>query len=207
MKKRTLPQLEEDMKYYELLVDRVSKQFKIENHDMAFFSREDKKMLHYDDLVTMDIGKRFDLIKNSKYLKGLDGKDKDVYKAMIVLYMMGFKELSLAIRKMAVNYHISNEYGEKIAELKQQIKQRKINSKGGHGRTSCHKETALKIAGDTWGSFPNASMESLSVKIHEYLSKKYRGVPQPGTIKSWLKLSKLNPDCSPKIRDYELVIK
>ncbi|EOV0901282.1 hypothetical protein ACOGYV_001234 [Edwardsiella piscicida] len=207
MKKNTLKILEEELNANESFIDYISKAIKIENYDSEFFCEANKKRINYDELMAMDAARRLEIISDPGFLDGVIPREDGLYRSMIILYIMGFKELSFSVFKMEMEHYTVIPAYEKIADIKRQIEQRKINSKGGKGRTSCHKVSALKIALDTWEKIPGASMESLSVKIHEYLNNKYRGVPQPGTIKSWLKSSGLNPCQSPKIRDYELVIK
>ncbi|EEJ3565015.1 hypothetical protein AA437_001535 [Salmonella enterica subsp. enterica] len=211
MKKKTIKQLEDDLKYFESFIKECGDAVDIERYTMAFYSRENEKDLSYEDIQSLSLDKRYEmcmnLISDVDFFNSSDAESNNVHKAIRVLYVMGFRELASTVHKMAVEYSFSEHYKEKIADIKHQIKQRKINSKGGKGRTSCHKDTALKIAADTWGNVPGASMESLSRKIHEYLNKKHRGIPEPGTIKTWLKNSGLNPDYTPKTKDYDLVVK
>ena len=211
MKKKTIKQLEGDLKYFESFIKECGDSVDIERYTMAFCSRENEKDLSYEDIQNLSLDKRYEmcmnLIGNVDFFNSSDAESNNIHKAIRVLYVMGFRELASIVHKMAVEYSISEHYKEKIADIKHQIKQRKINSKGGKGRTSEHKDAALKIASDTWEAIPNASMESLSRKIHEYLNKKYRGLPEPGTMKTWLRESGLNPEQLPKTKDYDLVVK
>ncbi|MCX8959449.1 hypothetical protein [Erwinia psidii] len=211
MKKKTIKQLEDDLKYYEEFIKKCGDVIDIEQYTISSFSSTSKKSLSYEDIQGMALEKRYEicmkLISDSDFSSGSDKESENIHKAIMILYGMGFRELSATVNKIAVDYFVSKSYSEKIAGIKHQIKQRKINSKGGKARTSIHKDGALKIAADTWAEFPGASMESLSRKIYEYLNGKYRGIPEPGTIKTWLKNSGLNPEHSPKIKNYDLVVK
>ena len=210
-KKKTLKQLEGDLEYIESFVEKCKYIVDVEKFSIAFYSSESKKPISFEDIQTMPLDTRYGMclkhINDSDFFDGSDKEHENIHKAIRALYIMGFRDLSAAVHKMALVYSISEHYKGDVADIKHQIKQKKITSKGGKGRTSCHKDTALKIAADTWGNVPHASMESLSFKIYEYLNRNYRGVPVPGTIKEWLKASGLNPEQSPKVRDYELVVK
>lgn len=211
MKNKTLKQLEDDLEYIESFIEKCNNLVDVENFSMAFRSNESKGFMSFEDIQAIPLNTRYAMclkcVNDSDFFNGKHKEYEDIHKAIRALYIMGFRELSATVHKMAISSSILKCYEEELADIKHQIKQKKITSKGGKGRTSRHKDTALKIAADTWGNVPNASMESLSVKIYEYLNQKYRGVPVPGTIKVWLKESGLNPNQSPKVKDYEVVVK
>ena len=211
MKNKTLKQLEDDLEYIESFIEKCNNLVDVENFSMAFRSNESKEFMSFEDIQAIPLNTRYGMclkyVNDSDFFNGKHKESEDIHKAIRVLYIMGFRDLSAAVHKMAISSSVLKCYEEELADIKHQIKQKKITSKGGKGRTSRHKDTALKIAADTWGNVPNASMESLSVKIYEYLNQKYRDVPVPGTIKVWLKESGLNPNQSPKVKDYEVVVK
>lgn len=211
MKKKTLKQLEGDLEHIESIIKKSEDIVDAERFSIAFCSSESKKPISFEDIQSMPLDTRYGMclkhINDSDFFDGSNKEREVIHKAIRALYIMGFRDLSAAVHKMAIVYSISEHYKGDVADIKHQIKQKEITSKGGRGRTSCHKDAALKIAADTWGNVPCASMESLSFKIHEHLNRNYRGVPVPGTIKAWLKASGLNPEQSPKVKDYELVVK
>ncbi len=79
-------------------------------------------------------------------------------------------------------------------------------SKAKKGKTNRHHDSALRIAMDTWGEYPNASLAGMTEEIHAYLRSKWNDTPTAETIKSWLKKSNLYPDAKPKNRDFKLII-
>lgn len=211
MKKKTIKQLEEELKCFDVFVETCSEWLEPDNYRMKYYSREIGEDISCEDVLSMPLDKRYEiaseLANNNSFEEVSIHGHGDAYKATRILYILGFKDLALFVNKRMIEYIISEQFRDKAENIKHQIKQKQINSKGGKGRTSKHKDEALKIASDTWTVIPNASMESLSRKIHEYLNKKYRGLPEPGTMKTWLKESGLNPEQSPKTKDYDLVIK
>lgn len=130
----------------------------------------------------------------------------DMLKASAVLEIMGFERLSRQMRK---------RYGEMLVEtlmggLRQLEHAKKVISedrrKARKGKTNRHRITALKIASDTWGKYPNASLAGLSEDIYFHLKKLWKDVPVVGTVEKWLKESGLNPDVRPKNRNFELIL-
>ncbi|HHR8283751.1 TPA: hypothetical protein ACS9WW_003715 [Salmonella enterica subsp. enterica serovar Muenchen] len=79
-------------------------------------------------------------------------------------------------------------------------------SKAKKGKTNRHHDNALKIAMDTWGKYPNASLAGMVEEIHAHLRSKWNDTPTAETIKSWLKKSNMNPDATTKNRNFKLVI-
>lgn len=208
-KKRTIKQLEEDLAYYKSFIDKCVDACDENNYSMAF-SMKDKPSVTYEDIQELPLEERYEwaneLINDKVFFDGRDGKGENIHKAKRVLYLLGFRELAAAVSKMSIDYSVSKQYQPKIESIQAQIKQKKITSKGGKNRTSHYKDIALKIAGDTWMCTPGASMETLAKKIHDHLNKKRTDIPEPSTIKTWLKKSGLNPNISPKVQKYELVI-
>ncbi|HAT3724588.1 hypothetical protein [Citrobacter amalonaticus] len=209
MKKRTLEQLEDDLFYYESFLKEYMSV--IEGHGkpeftMSFGKHGERKLISYEEMQSYALDERYELAKKIQTDAFWCDED-DTIKAIRVLYVLGFRDLAFAVHKVSAEHAINKDFSDKINEIKRQVSLKKVNSKGGKNRTSRHKNTALQIASATWGKVPRASMESLSRKIYEHLSKKYRDTPEPGTIKTWLRASGLNPDQLPKIKDYELVIK
>lgn len=144
-----------------------------------------------------EMANEFD-IKNS----GVQG----LIKSAAVLEIMGFERLAKQMRKL---------YAESLAELfmsgvradefaKQVIS--KDRSNAGKGNTSRHKETALKIAKDTWDKYPNASQNGMAEELFSYFRGKWKDNPGTKAITGWLAASGMNPDCKPKNRKFELVI-
>lgn len=210
-KKVTLKQLEERLVYLQSFIKDCVGSINTDDYHMAFFSKSKGKQISYEEIQEFSIEERYSmavsLINDKDFFNGREGSGENIHKAGRVLYMLGFRELAADVNKLAANYYVSKGYQDEIEEIKHQIKQKKINSKGGKGRTSCHKDAALKIAADTWETTPGASMASLSVKIHAHINKKYRGIPEPDTIKEWLSKSGMNPNVTPKTKDYEIVVK
>jgi hypothetical protein len=211
MKKRTVKQLEDELKYYKSFIDKCSSSVGDgENYTMCFSSKEGGS-LSYDDIQKIDLDKRYSiatkLLDDDGFFKEGDGVGKNIHKATRVLYILGFRELAATVNKISVEYFLSNEYQDKITSITHQIEHKKLSSKGGKGRVSRHKEAALKIAADTWELVPGASMSTLARKIYEHLNEKYRGLPEPSTIEKWLSDSGLNPKFTPKTKDYKIVVK
>ncbi|MFN3071930.1 hypothetical protein ACKWMY_28010 [Serratia sp. J2] len=207
-KKRTLKQLEGDLEYYKSFIDKCVDSCNENNYSMAF-SMKDKPSVTYEDIQKLPLEERYEwangLINDKEFFDGRE-ENENIHKAIRVLYLLGFRNLAGAVHKMSVDYSVSKHYQPKIESIQAQIKHKKMTSKGGVNRTSHYKDIALKIAGDTWMHTPGASMETLAKKIHDHLSKKRTDIPEPSTIKTWLKKSGLNPNVSPKIQKYELVI-
>lgn len=95
-------------------------------------------------------------------------------------------------------------------ELNQKMNEKRIihqdRSKAGKGNTNKHKESALKIAKETWDLYPNASQEGMADELYRYFRDKRRDNPTSGAIKTWLSESGLNPKGVKKNRDFTLVI-
>ncbi|MEL1294168.1 hypothetical protein WNJ65_10045 [Klebsiella pneumoniae] len=209
MKKRTLEQLEDDLNFYESFIKEYMSV--IEGHGnpeftMSFGRRGERKLISYEEMQSYSLDERYELSKKI-HTDTFWCDEDDTTKAIRVLYVLGFRDLAFAVHKVSAEHAINKDFSDKINEIKRQVSLKKVNSKGGENRTSRHKVTALQIASSTWKEVPGASMESLSRKIYDHLNKKHRDTPEPGTIKTWLRTSGLNPEQLPKIKDYELVIK
>lgn len=202
-KPKTLCELESDLEYFESFIKKCITESR-ENFDLAFTL--DDQRVSYENIQELSLDERYKLaLKVSKDVD--DYRDVHIMRAIKVLYVMGFKDLSKEIAVRNIDYVLSKFYKPKIEHIKSEIKRKEITSKGGKGRTNKHKDEALKIAVDTWTIVKNASRSSLSFKIYNYLNKKYKGIPVPGTIEGWLKNSNIDPKVVPNTNDYELIIK
>lgn len=201
--KKTLKQMEDELKFYQSFEKLSCSGASIDYLVSTLLSDSDDRVISYNDINKMSLGEKVDFCLNLH-----NGTKKDnINIAVITLYVLGFSDLAHSVNEMAAKYSTSKALTETIVNLKNQINQRKLNGEGGKKRTSKHKDEALKIASDTWKLVPGASMPSLARKIHEHLSGKYRGLPEPGTIQTWLKESGLNPNFNPKTKDYDLLVK
>lgn len=102
---------------------------------------------------------------------------------------------------------IDNAHNSKAISLYEKKKViREDRSKAGKGNTSRHKETALKIAKDTWEKYPNASQNGMAEELFSYFRGKWKDNPGTKAITGWLAASGMNPDCKPKSRKFDLII-
>lgn len=135
------------------------------------------------------------------------GKDVlTVLKAYMVADVLGCNNLKRDLISLYSKLH-TDVYLSKSSELfnrKMVISQDRRNAK--KGKTNRHHAEAIKIASNTWGKYPNASLAGLSEDITSYLRISWTDVPVVGTIEKWLKESGLNPDVKPKNRNYKLII-
>ncbi|MBS3890248.1 hypothetical protein [Serratia marcescens] len=209
VRKKTLKQLEDDLEYYKSFIGRCVESKNVQTFNLSF-GLKGKHSVSYEDIQELPLEERYSwamkLINDKDFFNGKDGESEGIHKAIRVLYLLGFRELAAAVDMMAVDYSVSKYYQPKIEDIQAQIKHKKMTSKGGKGRTSRHKDIALQIAEKTWHETPGASMASLSKKIHAYLDRKHTDVPETETIEKWLKDSGLNPNISPKVRNYDLVV-
>lgn len=74
------------------------------------------------------------------------------------------------------------------------------------GKCNRHKPEVLKIATDTWSTYPNASLPGIRDEIYAYLRAQWNDCPASDTINGWLKESGLNPpNDGVKNRKFDLV--
>ncbi|ETO44877.1 hypothetical protein [Morganella sp. EGD-HP17] len=205
-KSKSLKQLQSDLNYIESFIEQCVASIPNNNDYTCAFTKSDGEVATYEDIQNLSLDDRYKMAIDFYHTNDECFKDNDIAKAIRVLYILGFRELSRAIHVLNVDYSITKYYQPKIEDIKSKIKHKKITGKGGKGRTNTHKDEVLKIASNTWDSIKNASRSSLSVKIHSYLDKKYRGIPTPRTIEEWLKKSGLDPKVVPSTNDYELII-
>ncbi|MGE2106723.1 hypothetical protein ACMFAW_19470 [Citrobacter koseri] len=129
-----------------------------------------------------------------------------IVKAAIISDLIGCldlrNDLMVLFSSMVENAH--NSKAMDIFKKKKVISEDRSLAK--KGKTNRHHATAIKIAADTWGKYPNASLAGLSEDISAHLRKAWKDVPVAGTIEKWLKDSGLNPAVKPKNRNYELII-
>lgn len=144
----------------------------------------------------------------SQYISALLNEELNVImKAKLILESAGCdyisSELNVIIDKMTINLLLTNPINV--------IKKKEIISedrrKAGKGNISPHKNTAIKIAKDTWDKYPNASQGGMADELFHYFREKRNDNPASGAIKSWLSESGLNPNITPKNRKFKLVIK
>ncbi|EIV9521624.1 TPA: hypothetical protein ACPZ1K_001773 [Enterobacter hormaechei subsp. xiangfangensis] len=140
-------------------------------------------------------------------LHGIYGENAStIVKAAIIADLIGCldlrNDLMVVFGSMVENAH--NSKAMDIFKKKKVISEDRSLAK--KGKTNRHHATAIKIAADTWGKYPNASLAGLSEDISAHLRKAWKDVPVAGTIEKWLKDSGLNPAVKPKNRNYELII-
>ncbi|HGF8969335.1 TPA: hypothetical protein ACJCXU_000768 [Yersinia enterocolitica] len=143
----------------------------------------------------------------NQYISAIFNEELNVIiKANIILKSAGCNyissELDVIIDKMTINLLLTNPINA--------IKKKEIISedrrKAGKGNISPHKNTAIKIAKDTWDKYPNASQGGMVDELFHYFREKRNDNPASGAIKSWLSESGLNPNITPKNRKFKLVI-
>lgn len=129
-----------------------------------------------------------------------------IVKAAIISDLIGCldlrNDLMVLFSSMVENAH--NSKAMDIFKKKKVISEDRSLAK--KGKTNRHHATAIKIAANTWGKYPNASLAGLSEDISAHLRKAWKDVPVAGTVEKWLKDSGLNPAVKPKNRNYELII-
>ncbi|WP_420065041.1 hypothetical protein [Pectobacterium colocasium] len=129
-----------------------------------------------------------------------------IVKAAIIADLIGCLDLRNDLMVLFISM-IENAHNSKAMDI---FKKKKVisedRSSAKKGKTNRHHDTAIKIASDTWGKYPNASLAGLSEDISSHLKKVWKDVPVAGTVEKWLKDSGLNPDVKPKNRNYELII-
>lgn len=140
-------------------------------------------------------------------LHGIYGENAStIVKAAIIFDLIGCldlrNDLMVLFSSMVESAH--NSKAMDIFKKKKVISEDRSLAK--KGKTNRHHATAIKIASDTWGKYPNASLAGLSEDISAHLRKTWKDVPVAGTVEKWLKDSGLNPTVKPKNRNYELII-
>lgn len=140
-------------------------------------------------------------------LHGVYGENATtIFKAAIIFDLIGCldlrNDLMVLFSSMVESAH--NSKAMDIFKKKKVISEDRSLAK--KGKTNRHHATAIKIASDTWGKYPNASLAGLSEDISAHLRKAWKDVPVAGTVEKWLKDSGLNPTVKPKNRNYELII-
>lgn len=140
-------------------------------------------------------------------LHGICGENAaTIIKAAIIADLIGCLDLRNDLMVLFISM-IEKAYNSKAMDI---FKKKKVISEDRRsakkGKTNRHHDTAIKIASDTWGKYPNASLAGLSEDISAHLKKVWKDVPVAGTVEKWLKDSGLNPDVKPKNRNYELII-
>lgn len=140
-------------------------------------------------------------------LHGIYGENAaTIVKAAIISDLIGCldlrNDLMVLFSSMVENAH--NSKAMDIFKKKKVISEDRSLAK--KGKTNRHHAAAIKIAADTWGKYPNASLAGLSEDISAHLRKSWKDVPVAGTVEKWLKDSGLNPVVKPKNRNYELII-
>ncbi|MGJ7261937.1 hypothetical protein [Morganella morganii] len=164
----------------------------------------------YDSIS--DLVKHDTHIKNSQNINGFleISADKNIVtliQAYILLRGAGCNYVSDKIFSLC-NEYMSNIF---LSEFDEKL-QRKITisnerSKAGKGNTSKYKESALKIAKDTWDVYPNATQEGMTDELFHYFRGKRTDNPAVSTIRAWLSASKMNPQNDIKNRKFNLIIK
>ncbi|GKW32807.1 hypothetical protein PEC730217_15870 [Pectobacterium carotovorum subsp. carotovorum] len=109
--------------------------------------------------------------------------------AFLALTAVGCDEWAIRVAKIIPIISVMNDGAKAYANMK--IREEK--SKGGKGKTSRHKESALKIAADTWATYPNASIPGMRDELYAHFRAKWNDCPSSSTIQDWLKVSGLNP--------------
>lgn len=202
---KTMKQLQDDLNYIESFIKQCVSHIP-NGHDYSCSFNLNGKDVTYEDIQNLSLDDKYKMAVDFYNTTDEYFKNDEIGKAIRILYILGFRDLSRVVNVLSVDYAITKYYQPKIEDIKSKINHKKITGKGGKERTNKHKDEALKIASDTWAAVKNASRSSLSVKIHSYLDKKYRGIPTPRTIEGWLKKSGIDPKVVPSTNDYELVI-
>lgn len=163
-----------------------------------------EKILNHARELQFSFNSKSDL---NTVLHGVYGENTTtIIKAAIIADLIGCLDLRNDLMTL---FHsmVSNAQDSKATEL---FKRKRVISEdrslAKKGKTNRHHETAVKIASDTWGKYPNASLAGLSEDIASHLRMLWKDVPVAGTIEKWLKDSGLNPDVKPKNRNYKLII-
>lgn len=124
------------------------------------------------------------------------------FNAFTLFKLLGYEVQANMLIGMMIKYFSMEDITRKLVVASN----RHEKSKAKKGKTNRHHDSALKIAMDTWGEYPNASLAGMTEEIHAHLRSKWNDTPTAETIKSWLKKSNLYPDAKPKNRDFKLVI-
>ncbi|EBI5288646.1 hypothetical protein DPO21_21170, partial [Salmonella enterica] len=122
--------------------------------------------------------------------------------AFMFFKLFGCKEQARMLIEIMTELYSMDKVAHKLVDAS--IRYEK--SKAKKGKTNRHHDSALRIAMDTWGEYPNASLAGMTEEIHAHLRSKWNDTPTAETIKLWLKKSNLYPDAKPKNRDFKLVI-
>lgn len=149
------------------------------------------------------------IIGSQEMAEALDYKDSglsDMLKSAAILEIMGFERLAVQMRRRYAELFVETL----MSGVREDAYAKKIisedRSKAKKGKVNKHHSESIKIAGDTWAAYPNASLAGVSEEVYSYLHNKYNGVPSADTVKTWLKDSGLNPDVKPKNRQFKLVV-
>jgi len=149
-------------------------------------------------------------IQSDELAEALDYKGsglQGLLKSAAILEVLGFERLAKQMRKL---------YSELLTEsfmfeVREDAYAKKVisqdRSKAGKGNVSRHKQTALKIAKDTWSEYPNASQGGMTEELYAFFRSKWKDNPGTKAITGWLSKSGLNPDCATKNKKFKLVIK
>ncbi|EIF6912228.1 hypothetical protein H4L46_004369, partial [Salmonella enterica] len=124
------------------------------------------------------------------------------FNAFTLFKLLGYEVQANMLIGMMIKYLSMEDITRKLVVASN----RHEKSKAKKGKTNRHHDSALKIAMDTWGEYPNASLAGMTEEIHAHLRSKWNDTPTAETIKSWLKKSNLYPDAKPKNRDFKLII-
>lgn len=129
-----------------------------------------------------------------------------ILKSAIIADLIGCLDLRNDLISL-FNSMITNAHNSKAMDI---LKKKMIISEDRRlakkGKTNRHHTEALKIAGDTWDTYPNASLAGVAEEVYSYLHGRYNGVPSADTVKKWLRDSGLNPDYKTKNRQFKLVM-
>lgn len=140
-------------------------------------------------------------------LYGIYGENAaTIVKAAIIADLIGCLDLRNDLMVL-FNSMVEKAHNSKAMDI---IKKKNIISEDRRlakkGKTNRHHAKAIRIAADTWGKYPNASLAGLSADIAAHLKHDWKDAPVAGTVERWLKDSGLNPAVKPKNRSYELII-
>ncbi|ELN2734860.1 hypothetical protein [Pluralibacter gergoviae] len=143
---------------------------------------------------------------NSFLSQSLGDDTFTVMKAYMCANISGCENLKKDLLKLYTKMLLTSYHSKAITIADKKVIISEDRSKAKKGKTNKHHTEALKIAGDTWAAYPNASLAGVAEEVYSYLHNKYNGVPSADTVKTWLKDSGLNPDVKPKNRQFKLVV-